>query len=84
MNKMVFRHGWLEAIADYIFTQAGKLKMYGLVPATNLAAQSVNKKIGFKELIRLEDAYDVGIDYVLMELKREDCPYWKAINEKAA
>jgi hypothetical protein len=83
-NPVVFRHKWLEEIASYIFTQAGRLKMYGLVPSNNENAISVNLKIGFKEMVRLEDAYDVGVDYVLMELKREDCPYWKPVNEMAA
>ena len=84
LNPMVLRHGFLEECATYVFTQAGRLKMYGLVPENNKRALSVNRKIGFKELVRLEDAADVGVDYVLMELKREDCPYWKPVNELAA
>jgi hypothetical protein len=84
LKSMVLRHGWLEECATYVFSQAGKLKMYGLVPANNETALSMNTKSGFKELIRLEDAYAKGVDFVLMELKREDCPFWKTANEMAA
>jgi hypothetical protein len=83
-NKMVFKHEWLETIAEYVFTKCGRRKMYGLVPSSNIKAQTVNHKIGFTEIVRLEDAYDVGIDYVVMELKRENCPYWKPVNKMAA
>ena len=84
LNPMVLRHEFFEECANYIFTKAGRLKMYGLVPSNNEKAISVNEKIGFKEVARLEDACDIGVDYIVMELKREDCPYWKPVNEKAA
>lgn len=84
LNTMVLRHGWFEEIAKYIFTQAGRLKMYGMVPSNRLKALSLNKKCGFVEKVRLEDAADVGVDFIVMELKREDCPYWESINQKAA
>ena len=84
LKPMVLRHRWFEEIASYIFTNAGRLKMYGLVPSNNKRAISVNLKVGFTEVARLEEACDVGVDYVLMELRREDCPYWKPVNQLAA
>lgn len=76
LKTMVLRHGYLEECADYIFNKAGRLMMLGVVPANNKQALSINKKIGFTEKARIEDAYDVGVDYVLMELKRDNCKYW--------
>lgn len=70
------RAGLIDAVADYVFTQCGRLKMIGMVPGDNLKAQKLNKHIGFTELYRIEDGYKQGIDYVVMELKRENCPYW--------
>ena len=84
LNPLVLRHGFLEECASYVFTQAGRKKLYGLVPENNKKALKLNHKLGFRELIRLEDACDEGVDYVLMELKREDCPYWKPVNILAA
>jgi len=84
LNTMVLRHGWFEEIGNYIFTQAGRLKLYAMVPSNRPKALSLNKKCGFVEKVRLEDACDVGVDFIVMELKREDCPFWKAVNRKAA
>lgn len=76
MKTMVLRHGWLEEIANFIFTKAGRKKMFAVVPDNNAKAISLNEKIGFTQVARLEDAYAEGVDYIVMELKRENCPYW--------
>ncbi len=76
LKTMVLRHRWLEEIGTWLFTNSYRLKLYALVPGDNAMALKLNAKMGFKELIRLEDAYDHGVDFVLMELRREDCPYW--------
>ena len=76
MHRAALRAGLINEVADYVFNQCGRIKIYGTVPADNDKALKLDKHIGFKELMRLEEAYDWGIDYVLMELKREDCPYW--------
>jgi hypothetical protein len=76
INPMVLRHGFFEECARYVFTIAARKTMYGLVPSNNAKALSVNEKIGFTEIAILEDAYDEGIDYILMELKRDNCNFW--------
>jgi len=76
MKKSALKAGLINEVADYVFNQCGRIKIYGTVPADNEAALKLDKHIGFKEVARLEDAYDWDIDYVLMELKKEDCPYW--------
>lgn len=76
MKPMVIRHGWFEEIANYMFTHAARIKLFGMAAETNWKALNVMEKLGFKEKARLEDGYDMGVDFVLMELKREECPYW--------
>lgn len=78
LKSMVLRHGWIETIAQYVFTDAGRKKMFAVVPDNNAKALSLNAKIGFKQVARLEDAVAEGVDFIVMELKREDCPYWVA------
>ena len=78
IKPMVLRRGWFETIADYLFTRAARKKLYGLVPSNNWRALSLNEKAGFVEVARLEDAYADGVDYVIMELRRENCPFWQA------
>ena len=50
--------------------------MFAVVPDVHTKAISLNEKIGFRQVARLEDAVAEGIDYLVMELKREDYPYW--------
>ena len=76
-HRRALREGIHSAAASYVFTQAGRLKMLGYVPADNEKALKLNKHLGFTELVRIEDGYKLGVDYVLMELKRENCPYWR-------
>ena len=68
--------GLHEELANYVFTQAGRLKVIGLGPADNAKALKLDRHLGFTELFRIEDGYKHGVDYVVMELKRENCPYW--------
>ena len=84
LKSMVIRHGWFEEIADWMFNEANRIKIIGLVPSDKEKAVSMNQKLGFTELCRITDGYDHGIDYVVMELKREDCPYWTPRQESEA
>lgn len=81
-NALAVRHGFINNIADLIFNGWQKKAIYGLVPANNAKAIKMNKHIGFTIKTRLEDAYAEGVDYLVMELKKENCPYFK--NKSAA
>ena len=70
------RAGLHRELANYVFVQADRLKVIGLVPANNTRAQALNRHFGFTELFRIEDGYKVGEDYIVMEMKKENCPYW--------
>lgn len=76
LNSMVLRHGWFEEIAQYMFTEAGRKKLFAVVPDTHTKALRLNEKLGFTQVARLEDAVAEGIDYLVLELKRENCPFW--------
>ena len=72
-DPFVLRHGLLELAFDFTFHHAGRGIVYGMTPANNLKALRFNKKIGFKELYRLQNGYKVDVDYVLQEMRRENC-----------
>ncbi len=72
--------GLHKELANFVFTQAGKLKIMGLVPADNEKALKLDKHLGFTELFRIENGYKPDVDYVVMELKRENCPYWAEVD----
>ena len=71
LNPMVIRHGWFQEIADWLFDRANRVALYAPVPSDNTKALKFNEKLGFREVCRLKDAYDHGIDFVIMELRPE-------------
>lgn len=72
-NPFVIRTGFLHAIAHHVYVTGGRGIMLGAVPANNAKALKFDKHIGFTEVCRIKDAYDVGVDIVLLEMRRETC-----------
>ena len=83
IDKAALKHGFVEEIADYIFNHQGKKFIYGMVPGDNEKALKINEHLGFTVKMRLEDAWADGVDYVVMELKKENCPYFPKIKKVA-
>ena len=76
-NPMVIRHGFFETVADFCYNVRGIETIVGLVPADNEKAIKLDKRIGFKEALRIPNGYKDGIDYVVMLMTREDCRWLK-------
>jgi L-amino acid N-acyltransferase YncA len=74
--REVMRSGFLNEVFDYIFTTTGKKKAVGLIPSNHKPSLRLAKRFGFAEKARIEDGFDEGNDLVILELKRENCPYW--------
>jgi RimJ/RimL family protein N-acetyltransferase len=74
-TPMVLKHGFLEACFDFMFNVGNVSRVYGLVPGNNTKAIKFNEHMGFTIKATMEEAYDVGIDYLLMEMKRENCRF---------
>jgi hypothetical protein len=74
-SPMVLKHQFLEDCFDFMFNTGNVSRVYGLVPANNLKALKLNKHMGFTVKAVMEEAFEVGVDYVLMELKRENCRF---------
>ena len=75
LNKQVLKYEFLETCFDFIFNINGRKFVYGLVPGNNAKALKLNEHIGFTEKCRFEGAFEDGVDYVILELKRENCKY---------
>jgi len=55
------------------FVSFGRGVIFGSVLSTNPRALALDLHLGFRELARLRDAWMVGIDLILLEMRREDC-----------
>lgn len=74
-NPLVLKHSFLECCYHFMFIEHGVKFIYGLVPGNNEKALKFNAHMGFTVKTTLEGAYEEGVDYVLMELKRENCKF---------
>jgi len=74
-NPMVLRHGFLEAIAHYLFVTRERKRIFGLVPSNNARALKFDKHIGMREIARIPHAMGEGVDYIVMTMTREECPW---------
>jgi len=74
-DPMSLRHGYPEEVFKYIFVDCDKGVVIGITPSNNPKALRFNKHIGLTEIYRIADGYDVGIDYVVQEFRKENCRY---------
>ena len=71
-DPMVLRHGLFEEAARHIHEVCDRDVIIGLVPADNAKAIKLNTHMGYREVYRVRDGYKKGVDYIIMELRRED------------
>ena len=72
-NPFVIRHGFLTAIADWLFGQCGRSRIFGLVPSNNKKALKLDKHIGFEEVAVIPKVLAENVDYVVLCMTREQC-----------
>lgn len=61
------------AVFIYLFLQLGLGVAVGLVRASNKASLGMARALGFRETHRIRDGWQPGEDFVVHELRREDC-----------
>ena len=72
-TPLVLKHGFLECCFGYMFETEGRTAVYGQVPSNNTKALKFNKHMGFTEKCVLEGAYAPNVDYIIMEMRKENC-----------
>lgn len=63
----------LRTCFDYVFNHCKCVVVYGHVASNNEKALRLDAHLGFKEVYRIKDAVEDGIDLVILEMRREDC-----------
>jgi RimJ/RimL family protein N-acetyltransferase len=74
-KPLVLKHGFMHCCCEVMFNVLGVSRLYGLVPANNEKAVKLNTHLGFTVKAVLDEAYAVGVDYLVMEWKRENCSF---------
>lgn len=84
-TPMLHRHGFLLEAANFAFDAMGKQYVYAFVAEDNYKAIRLNEHLGFKEKMRIREGYGKGCDFLVIELKREDCEiYMQQFDQEVA
>lgn len=84
-NAMCIRRGLFNEVARHIYVDCGLEYIFGLIPANNEKAHKFDLKMGFKEVARIPDGYDIGVDYIVVRMSRAECRWApKELQEVAA
>lgn len=82
-NPLVIRHGFLHEVARHLFEVCKRSHIFGMVPSTNEKALKFDKHIGFQEVTRIPDGVGTGVDYIILRMDKENCPWLNTVKEAA-
>ena len=71
-NPICIRRGLFREVALHIHVACDRRYIFGLIPANNEHAHKFDLKMGFREVARIPEGYDIGVDYIVVRLARED------------
>ena len=71
-NPICIRRGIFREAAYHIHVVCNRRYAFGLVPANNEAALKFDLKMGFEEVARIPEGYDVGVDYIVVRMAKEN------------
>lgn len=71
-NPICIRRGLFREVAYHIHVVCDRRYIFGLIPANNEAAHKFDLKMGFEEVARIPEGFDIGIDYIVVRLAKED------------
>lgn len=71
---------FIRAAFEYPFVQLKLAAIVAPVAATNNKALRFDKHFGFREVHRVQDGWENGVDLVLLEMKREECRWLRPGN----
>jgi RimJ/RimL family protein N-acetyltransferase len=78
VNPFVLRHRFLQAAAHMLFLNAKRHVIVCMTAANNEKAMRFNRRIGWQEIYRVRDGFQFGVDMVMFEMRREQCPWLSA------
>lgn len=71
-NPMCIRRGLFREVAYHIHVACQRRYIFGLIPANNERAHKFDLKMGFREVARIPDGFNEGVDYIVVRLAKED------------
>jgi RimJ/RimL family protein N-acetyltransferase len=72
-NFRAFKHGLMKEFTRYIFNDCDKEVIYAFIPSDNVRSRRLATRMNFTVLAVLKNGYKKGVDYLMVELKKEHC-----------
>ena len=72
-DPFVIRHDFLYWAFHFPFVTRQKGLIVGFIPSDNHEALRLSKHLGFRETYRVPEADNLGVDFVLHEMRRFEC-----------
>jgi hypothetical protein len=71
-------------VFDFVFRRCDLEAVFGAVAGDNEAALKFDRHLGFKEVYRLPNGWDHGIDLVYLQMLRNTCPWFTRFDSRFA
>lgn len=82
-TPMLIRHGFLDAIYEYLFVICKKNFCYALVNASNEKSIKLTEHVGYKHMMNIPNGYRNGVDFLVYQLSKNDFYRAKELREAA-
>ena len=83
-NPLVIRAGFLCEIASHLFETNSRNRVFGTIPSNNEKSLRLGRHVGFVEVARIADAYDKGVDSIIVRMDKEACRWLNREQRKEA
>jgi len=68
---MVIRRGFIDEWYTYVFDTAGRDMMLGVIRSDMPKSLNIVRRLGWRELYSIDDAYRKGVDLIHMQYTKE-------------
>lgn len=75
---------FILAAFSYPFKQLDMLAVISPIAESNHRALRFDKHFGFREVHRVPDGYEEGVDLIFLEMRKEDCRYLDEVKRELA
>lgn len=79
-NPLILRHGFIQECFNYVFNTCDKGIMLATIPSDNAKSLKLSSHIGLDVVHTIKDGFNKGVDYILMEMRKENCKWLKGVS----
>lgn len=73
--RYLLNREYLTEVFSYGFLQCNKGKLFTVTPANATESLKLSDALGFREVYRQVDGWNVGVDMIVKEMTRSECRY---------